>query len=120
MCFSAEAPFTWRKVMPDSAATLLNCTRPASRGPGLAACSLSRGTGADSSNKFAPKIRKALRRSIAVVGPIIPVVVSGSALPAGNQGFHIVSQLPGGELIAFEIGCQPALAIDYQGMQRVR
>jgi hypothetical protein len=33
------------------------------------------------------------------VGPIIPVVVSGSALPAGNQGFHIVSQLPGGELI---------------------
>ena len=38
----------------------------------------------------------------------------------GNQGFHIVPQLPGGELIAFEIGCQPASAIDYKGMQRVR
>jgi hypothetical protein len=36
------------------------------------------------------------------VGPIIPVVVSGSALPAGNQGFQIVSQLPGGELIIDE------------------
>ena len=39
-----------------------------------------------------------------------------SALPAGNQDFHIVSQLPGGELIAFEIGCQPASAIHHQGM----
>ena len=36
------------------------------------------------------------------MGPIIPVVVSGSALPAGNQGFHIVSRLPGGELIINE------------------
>jgi len=43
-----------------------------------------------------------------------------SALPAGNQDFHIISQLPGGELIAFEIGCQPASAVDYQGMRRVR
>ena len=31
----------------------------------------------------------------------------------------MISQLPGGELIAFEIGCQLASTIDYQGMQRV-
>ena len=36
------------------------------------------------------------------MGPIIPVVVSGSALPAGNQDFQIVSQLPGGESIIDE------------------
>ena len=41
-------------------------------------------------------------------------------LLAGKQRFHIVSQLPGGELVAFEIGGQAALAINYQGVQRVR
>jgi hypothetical protein len=61
MCFSADAPFSWRNVMPDSAATLLNCTGRACRGSGLAACWLQRGKSAESSSKFAPKIRKALR-----------------------------------------------------------
>jgi hypothetical protein len=36
-----------------------------------------------------------------------------SMLPAGDECFQVVTQLPGGELIAFEIGCHPALAIDY-------
>src|SRR5690242_19981442 len=63
---------------------------------------------------------KAWRRSITAKGPLYSVVLSASALSAGDQDFQIVTQLPGGELIAFEIGGQPALAIDYQGMQRVR
>jgi hypothetical protein len=50
MCFSADAPFSWRNVMPDSAATLLNCTGRACRGSGLAACWLQRGKGAESSS----------------------------------------------------------------------
>ena len=33
------------------------------------------------------------------MGPIISVAAGASAVPAGNQDFHIVSRLPGGELI---------------------